>query len=66
MRLRVDATDMMAPAVQKVLEQYGVFGLPIIVFLDENGLEVQEARVVGYVPPAEFLKSLELVLNRPG
>ena len=65
-RLRVDATDMMAPAVQKVLEQYGVFGLPIIVFLDENGLEVQEARVVGYVPPAEFLKSLELVLNRPG
>jgi len=63
-RLRVDATDMMAPAVQQVLEQYGVFGLPIIVFLDGNGEEVEEARVIGYVPPAEFMKSLELVLKK--
>lgn len=62
-RLRVDATDMMAPAVQEVVEQYRVFGLPMIVFLDENGQEVEDARVVGYLPPAEFLKSLELVLN---
>ena len=62
-RLRVDATDMMAPAVQQVVEQYRVFGLPMIVFLDENGQEVEDARVVGYIPPAEFLKSLELVLN---
>lgn len=63
-RLRVDATDMMAPAVQQVLEQYGVFGLPMIVFLDENGQEVEDARVIGYVPPAEFLKSVQLVLNK--
>lgn len=63
-RLRVDATDMMAPAVRQILEQYGVFGLPIVVFLDGNGEEVEEARVIGYVPPAEFLKSLELALNR--
>jgi len=63
-RLRVDATDMMAPSVQKVLEEYEVFGLPTIVFLDENGKEVKDARVIGYVPPAEFMKSLELVLKK--
>lgn len=63
-RLRVDATDMMAPAVQQVLEQYDVFGLPIIVFLDADGQEVEDARVIGYVPPAEFLKSLQLVLKQ--
>ncbi len=63
-RLRVDATDMMAPEVQKVLEQYGIFGLPIIVFLDANGQEVDEARVTGYVPPAEFLQSMKLVLKQ--
>jgi len=62
-RLRVDATDMMAPAVQQVLEQYGVFGLPIIVFLDEDGQEVEDARVVGYVPPPEFLESIRLTLK---
>jgi len=63
-RLRVDATDMMAPAVQQVLEQYEVFGLPMVVFLDENGQEVEEARVIGYVPPADFLKSVQSVLDR--
>ncbi|MDO8580806.1 MAG: cytochrome c biogenesis protein CcdA [Candidatus Omnitrophota bacterium] len=63
-RLRVDATDMMAPSVQQVLEQYRVFGLPMIVFLDENGQEVEDARVAGYVPPEEFLKFLEMVLNK--
>lgn len=63
-RLRVDATDMMAPAVQEVVEQYRVFGLPMIVFLDENGQEVEAARVAGYLPPAEFLESLEMVLNK--
>lgn len=63
-RLRVDATDMMAPAVQPVLEQYHVFGLPMIVFLDENGQEVKNARVVGYVPPEDFLKSIQMVLNQ--
>ena len=63
-RLRVDATDMMAPSVQQVLEQYGVFGLPIVVFLDEDGREVEDARVIGYVPPAEFLKSVQLVLSK--
>src|SRR3989338_4336151 len=62
-RLRVDATDMMAPAVQEVVEQYRVFGLPMIIFLDENGREADDARVAGYIPPAEFLKSLELVLG---
>jgi thioredoxin-related protein len=54
---------MMAPAVQEVVEQYRVFGLPMIVFLDENGQEVEDARVAGYIPPAEFLNSLELVLD---
>lgn len=62
-RLRVDATDMMAPAVQEVVEQYRVFGLPMIVFLDEDGQEIEDARVAGYLPPAEFLKFLELVGN---
>ncbi|MCR4337301.1 MAG: thioredoxin family protein [Candidatus Omnitrophica bacterium] len=63
-RLRVDATDMMAPAVQEVVEQYHVFGLPMIVFLDENGEEVEDARVAGYVPPEEFLKSIQIALRK--
>lgn len=63
-RLRVDATDMIAPAVQQVLEQYEVFGLPIVVFLDGNGQEVEDARVIGYVPPEEFLKSMQMTAGK--
>ena len=62
-RLRVDATDMSDPAVEAVLEQYDIFGLPVVVFLDKNGREVEDARVVGYVPPAEFLESVRSALG---
>lgn len=63
-RLRVDATDMMAPAVQEVLQRYDVLGLPAVVFLDLDGQEIEAARVTGYVPPAEFLRSVQLALDR--
>ncbi|MGE0268939.1 MAG: thioredoxin family protein [Candidatus Omnitrophota bacterium] len=62
-RLRVDATDMEAAAVQQVMDQYNVFGLPIVVFLDKEGREFDDARVIGLVPPEEFLKSTQMVLS---
>jgi thiol:disulfide interchange protein DsbD len=60
-RLRVDATDLMAPDVEQAVDEYGVYGLPMIIFLDENGREVEAARVAGYIPAEEFLKSLDMV-----
>ncbi len=62
-RLRVDATNMDAPDTQKILKQYGIFGLPIVVFIDGEGHEVEDARVIGDVSPEEFLKSLEITLK---
>lgn len=64
-RLRVDATDMDAAAVQQVMEQYNVFGLPMVVFLDRNGREMNDTRVIGLVPPEEFIKSTQLTLSGP-
>ena len=64
-RLRIDATDVESSEVQSNLERFDVLGLPMVIFIDTEGQEVKEARVTGYVPPSEFLKSIETALNRP-
>jgi len=61
-RLRVDNT-IDSPQVQEVLERYDVFGLPTIVFLDRTGKEVEKTRVIGYIPPEEFLDITRRVMG---
>lgn len=60
-RIRVDATDFEDPKAAEIMKRYGVFGLPTVVFLASGGREVEDARVIGYVSPAEFVKSLNMV-----
>jgi thiol:disulfide interchange protein DsbD len=57
--LRVDATDMDNPVTQGLIDQYSLIGLPSVIFLDQNGEEVKEARVEGSVPIDEFKESLD-------
>ena len=64
-RLRIDATDVESSEVQSYLERFDVLGLPMVIFIDAEGQEVKEARVTGYIPPSEFLKSVKTALNRP-
>lgn len=42
-----------------ILKRYGLFGPPATLFLDAQGQEAAEARVVGYQETKEFLKSLK-------
>ncbi len=49
---------------QALLEHFGIFGPPTLVFYDRAGSEVQGQRVIGYMPPAEFLRHLDYVLSR--
>ena len=44
---------------QKELSKaYGVFGPPVVIFIDENGNIERSKTIVGYVEPDEFLKIL--------
>ena len=63
-RLRVDATNPDSIEAQEASLRYRVLGLPTLVFLDVSGKEIEEARVIGYVPPAKFLKSIRFVVER--
>ncbi len=62
-RLKVDLTHFDSPESEELRRQYNVAGVPTIVFLDEDGDEVTDARVVGFVGPDEFVKRIEKVNN---
>ncbi|NND55449.1 MAG: protein-disulfide reductase DsbD [Gammaproteobacteria bacterium] len=48
---------------QALLEYFGIFGPPTIVFYDRAGNEIQGQRVIGYMPTDEFLTHLDYVLR---
>ncbi|MDY0166008.1 MAG: cytochrome c biogenesis protein CcdA [Thermoguttaceae bacterium] len=60
-RLKVDLTNYTSPESEALREQYNVAGVPTIVFLGSDGQERPEARVVGFLGPAEFLTRVESV-----
>lgn len=58
-RLKVDLTRFDSPESETLRKQFDIAGVPTIVFLDQNGTEALSSRVVGYIPPEEFLKKME-------
>ncbi|MBF0552104.1 MAG: thioredoxin family protein, partial [Deltaproteobacteria bacterium] len=53
--IKVDVTKGGNPVHERLLEQYGVKGVPTIVFLDKQGMEKQDLRLVDYLPPSQFI-----------
>jgi thiol:disulfide interchange protein DsbD len=60
-RIKVDLTHYDSPEAEALREKFDVAGVPTLVFLDETGEEITEARVVGFMGPDEFLKRVEMV-----
>lgn len=63
--VKVDLTRSGDPLNERLLAEYAVKGVPTVVFLDGQGRERQELRLVDYLPPDEFLKRMEQVAKRP-
>ncbi len=53
--IKVDVTKGGNPLHERLLEQYEVKGVPTIVFLDTDGKEKRDLRLVDYLPPDQFL-----------
>jgi thioredoxin:protein disulfide reductase len=60
-RLKVDATNPKSPEALAPIERFEAVGVPTILFLDSQGNEVADTRIIGYVPPEVFLESVERV-----
>ena len=59
LRVRVDLTNYDSPKAQQLRKQFRVTGVPEILFLDSQGDEIQEARVIGFVGAAGFLQRVK-------
>jgi thiol:disulfide interchange protein DsbD len=56
--IKVDVTKGGDPLHEKLLKQYGVKGVPTIVFLDAHGKERADLRLVDFLPPELFLNRM--------
>lgn len=61
--VKVDLTQKGNPMHERLLQQYGVKGVPTVVFLDKTGRERADMRLVDYVPPEKLLPHL-VVLSK--
>jgi thioredoxin:protein disulfide reductase len=59
--VKVDVTKAGNPLNERLLQQYGIKGVPTIMFLDANGQERQDLRLVDYLPPDQFLSRMARV-----
>jgi len=53
--IKVDLTRKGNPIHESLLRQYGVKGVPTVVFLDPQGKERRDLRLVDFVPAEQFL-----------
>jgi thiol:disulfide interchange protein DsbD len=63
MMIKVDLTRKGDPISEHLLRHYDVRGVPTVVFLDRNGRELRDLRVVDFLPPAQFIKHMAVVSN---
>lgn len=60
---RVDFTTESDETI-RIQEKYEVIGLPCVLFLSKEGIEIPESRLTGFLGPQEFLRHVERVLKR--
>ncbi|MBI5521162.1 MAG: thioredoxin family protein [Desulfarculus sp.] len=56
--VKVDLTQKGNPLHERLLGQYEIKGVPTVVFLDGQGRERLDLRLVDFLPPAQFLERM--------
>jgi thiol:disulfide interchange protein DsbD len=62
--VKVELTQKGNPLHTRLLSQYGVKGVPTVIFLDKKGQEYKELRLVDYLPPEQMLARMAVVLKK--
>jgi thiol:disulfide interchange protein DsbD len=57
--IKVDLTRGDNPLDEKLVSRYRIRGVPTIVFLDPEGKERKDLRLIDFTPPDRFLKTME-------
>jgi thiol:disulfide interchange protein DsbD len=62
--VKIDLTQKGNPLHTRLLAQYGIRGVPTIIFLDKEGRECANLRLVDYLPPEQFLPRMAAVSKK--
>jgi thiol:disulfide interchange protein DsbD len=60
--VKIDLTTDDNPEYQKLLQDYNVKGVPTVVFLDSNGQERHDLRLIEFMKPNEFIIRMQKAL----
>jgi len=60
--VKVDMTQFDSPEAEQLRKQFNVGGVPTFIFLDTQGNEVKDARVVGFLGAKDFLERIQRAL----
>lgn len=59
---KVNLTDWKAASAEKLRREYGVKGVPTVVFILPSGQEVDRIRVIGAEPKERIVQKLKMFL----
>lgn len=62
-RFKVDMTQYESDRSETLRQEFNVDGVPTIVFINREGDEVVDARVVGYLRPDRFLERIRMTVS---
>jgi thiol:disulfide interchange protein DsbD len=62
-RLKVDLTYFDSPESETLRKKFRISGVPTVVFIRTDGTEAAESRIIGFVPPDEFLVKLKQAMR---
>ncbi len=62
--IKVDLTQKENPAYTRLLSQYDVKGVPTLIFLDSQGNERADLRLVDFLPPEQMLSRMAAALKK--
>jgi len=63
-RFKVDMTQYESESSQRLRGRFDIAGVPTILFINEDGDEVEDARVVGFLRADRFLERVQMVQLR--
>lgn len=58
---KVDLTNFNSPESEEIRQKYSISGVPTIIFIDSNGNEIRNERIVGFISEDDLFIKLENV-----
>jgi len=63
--IKVDVTRKGNPVYERLLKEYGIKGVPTVVFLDRQGNERSNLRLMDFIPADQFLIRMAEIKKTP-